>query len=145
MLSDTSIGWDFDGTLIDHPAAERMHAFIKATPERRHIIITFRTHLLFRMIARDLSVYPDAPPIDVFESIKGIEDRRWSAFERARTHRLAGMLKGPLTPDEIYYVEWKGDICKRLGLTVLVDDNIPHTQPGCVKFGIELVHPDEFL
>lgn len=139
-----AIGWDFDGTLIDHDKADLMHAFIKAHPQKRHVIVTFRTHSLRLRLPHDLKrMYPKAPPITVFEGIESISNEAWEAFMTRDMQRRAGVIKGPLTDEEEYYVEWKGEMCKRLGLPVLVDDNLPHTEPGCEKHGIHLIHPDE--
>lgn len=139
------IGWDLDGTLIDHPASSVLHALISKFPQKRHVLITFRTHGLRLRIERDLGAYPTAPNLAMFEAVHSISDRRWEAFEIARMQRKAGMLSGPLTPDEEYYVEWKGHMCQKLSLPVLVDDNTTHTKPGCERHGIVLLHPDQFM
>jgi hypothetical protein len=145
LLPQHAIGWDFDGTLVDHPAAGLMHEFIKATPDRTHYIITFRTHGLITALPDDLATYPSAPPLDAFREVKSVPADRWVAFERSRLMRRSGVLKGPMTEDEIFYVEWKGKVCRDLGLAVLVDDNTEHTRPGCEKYGIDLIHPDLFI
>ncbi len=139
------IAWDFDGTLIDHPACETLHAIILAHPDKRHVIVTFRTQKMLQNIARDLSAYPHAPPLSAFTEVRGISERRWEMFEWARMQRLSGVLQGPPTHDEEYYVEWKGAMCRQLGLRVLVDDNTAHAQPGCLRHGITLLHPDQFI
>jgi len=59
------------------------------------------------------------------------------------TGRLTGRYHGASTPWELYYVEWKGLMCDKLGLPVLVDDKPEHVRPGCEKYGIVYFHPDE--
>lgn len=145
LLPEQAIGWDFDGTLIDHPAARLMHRFIRATPERRHVIITFRTGGMLRDLGRDLRRYRSAPPMSAFESVHAIDHEAWEQFMMAEWQRKAGILKGPITEIEDTYVNWKGQQCRELGVPVLIDDNLPHTKPGCERYGIRLIHPDQFL
>lgn len=143
LLAQPAIGWDFDGTLIDHPASEAMHAFILAHPEKRHVIVTFRTHGMERRIWRELAQYPGAPRSENFVGILNIEDEAWEAHNTHTIQRQIGRLSGPPTKEELYYVEWKGMVCHRHGLTALVDDNIPHTISGCEKHGIILIDPND--
>ncbi len=143
LLSHNAIGWDFDNTLVEHPNSERMHAFINAHPEKRHVIVTFRTHGMVRSIWRELSFYPDAPRSDQFVGILNIDDAAWEAHNRHTMHRHIGRLKGPLTPEETYYVEWKGMICAEHGLTVMVDDRVDHVLEGCRKYGVAFINPDD--
>jgi 8-oxo-dGTP pyrophosphatase MutT (NUDIX family) len=142
LAAHHAIGWDFDGTLIGHPASPMLHGFIRATPERRHVIVTFRTHELRAALPRDLAAIPGAPPISAFAAVESIPDALWLAFEEDRQRREAGALHGPLTAAERAYVEWKGATCRRLGLTVLVDDDAEHVGPGCEAHGVALVRPD---
>jgi hypothetical protein len=57
--------------------------------------------------------------------------------------RLFDQLRGPPRPWEEYYIEWKGLICHQLGIPVLIDDLAALVKPGCEKFGIRYLHPDE--
>lgn len=142
ILPYPAIAWDFDGTLIDHPASLRMHQFILDHPEKRHVIVTFRTHGWQNTIFEELHrKYPDAPGRDSFDGVHNISDRAWEKFSVADERRTHGFLDGPLTLWEAYYVQWKGRTCHRLGLPVLVDDDTKNVVPGCDKFGIIYVNP----
>lgn len=129
-----AIAWDFDQTLVDNPASEQFHAFIRDTPTKRHCIVTFRSGVLFSAIGRDLARYPDPPQ---FDAIFGIEHERWAAWDHDQWRRQSGRLEGPPTPAEQFYVNWKGGICHREGLTALVDDDLVSAPPGCLLFGID--------
>jgi len=138
-----AIGWDFDGTLIDHPHSERIHRFIRGQPQIKHVILTFRTHGFERSIFADMrDLYPAAPERSCFARVTNIEDKAWEQFRKAELLRLNGM-RGPLTEWERYYIEWKGRMCHQLGLPVLVDDRRTQVIPGCQKYNIDYIHPDE--
>lgn len=139
-----AIGWDFDGTLIDHPNAPLMHTFINEHPEKQHVIITFRTHGMERTMFHEMAAkYPNAPEKHQFDAVFNISDRAWAAFTNAQDQRSMGRLDGRLTPWEMYYVNWKGLVCSLRHLPVLVDDKAEDVLPGCKKFGIVFVHPNE--
>ena len=145
-----AIAWDFDGTLHRHPRSAAMHRYILEHPEKRHVIVTFRSHGMQHDIWALLDgLYgPDAPAKEDFEGVLNISDEmyeRFAAQERIRRMRkLAGQSDDPPHADEIAYVEWKGRICKQHGLTVLVDDKIEHTEDGCLRLGICFINPDDF-
>lgn len=144
LLPYDAIGWDFDGTLIDHINAPTIHQFIQKNLDKRHIIITFRSHGLQRGVFREMiRKYPDAPRQECFVGVVNISDRAWERFAKNEVSRALGLLNGPLTLGEKYYVEWKGKICGDLQIPVLVDDRPQHVLPGCHKYGIDYVHPDE--
>lgn len=145
LLSFPAIAWDFDGTLIDHPNSVLMHEFILRHPEKQHHIITFRSHGYQNSIFHELrEIYPDAPGRSHFVGVRNIPDRAWEKFSEMTTRRLMGRLKGPLTPWEEYYIEWKGMVCGELNLPVLVDDREAQVLPGCERYGIMYLHPDDF-
>lgn len=142
ILPYSAIGWDFDGTLIDNPRSPRMHQFILDHPEKRHVIVTFRSHGWQHSIFEEMQrKYPDAPGPDCFDSVHNIDDNAWEKFNSAEQRRLLGLLTGRLTPWEEYYVEWKGMTCHHLGLPALVDDDPKNVVPGCEKYGIVYVNP----
>lgn len=134
-----SCGWDFDGTIYDHPKSELMHAYIKAHPEKRHVIVTFRSHGWQNDVWENLySTYPDAPEKGCFEGIVNIDDEIYAKFHDAS--------RGPvlLMGDDIRaYTEWKGQKCAELGLTVLIDDMTMMVVDGCKKHNIVHIHPDD--
>jgi hypothetical protein len=144
LLTYEAIGWDFDGTLIGHPKSEMIHEFIRRQPTKKHIILTFRSHGYQRQMFREMRErYPDAPGADCFHDVFNISDRAWEQFNEMAQQRLAGQYDGPLTTAELYYVQWKGTVCHRLRVPILVDDRRDQVLPGCTLFGIEYLHPDE--
>lgn len=145
MIADlerfAGIAWDFDGTLIDHPKSPLMHTFICEHPEKQHVIVTFRTHGLERIMFHEMAAkYPNAPAKDQFDAVFNISDRAWAGFANAQAKRQK--LDGRLTPWEMYYVNWKGLVCSLRHLPVLVDDKTEDVLPGCEKYSIVFVHPD---
>jgi hypothetical protein len=139
-----AIAWDFDGTLINHPKSSLMHQYIKAHPQKKHVIITFRTHGAQYLIFEEMQfLYPGSPGKDRFGDVINISNLAWLNFTRYDRMRYHGRLKGPLTPHEEYYINWKGSICKQHGLSVLVDDRTDHVASGCEKHGIVFIHPDD--
>jgi len=144
LLPYNAIGWDFDGTLIDHPKSALLQQFINAQPDKQHYILTFRTHGMENTMFREMrQKYPDAPLRRQFSGIHNIGARAWEKFMATQAGRLTGRYHGASTPWELYYVEWKGLMCDKLGLPVLVDDKPEHVRPGCEKYGIVYFHPDE--
>jgi hypothetical protein len=137
-----AIAWDFDGTLIDHPKAPLMHRFINDHPEKTHVIVTFRTHGLQHRIFEELSRYRSAPGKDQFSGVYNVSDRAWQRFTNTQYERKAGLRDGPPTPWELYYVNWKGLVCKLRNLPVIIDDKPSDVVPGCERYGIVFVHPD---
>ncbi len=139
----SAIGWDFDNTLVDHPKSHLFHQFIKENPQKTHVIITFRTHGLRNAIFENLARYQNAPDKSYFSKIFSISDEAWLAHSHAQSQRMMGVLKGSLTPPEVYYITWKGDTCKRDNIPVLIDDKPEDTVPGCEKYGVTYFHPDD--
>lgn len=133
-----SIAWDFDHTLIDNPHIQFFHKYIRQTPHKRHMIVTFRTNNIQYAMFDELAAYPDAPTADDFAGFLNIGDAAWAKWNADASMRGLGLLTGPPTPAELYFVTWKGMICRKRGLTVLVDDDIGNTVPGCRKHGIRL-------
>ena len=144
LMRFDAIAWDFDGTLIEHPRSSLFHRFIIETPDKRHAILTFRTHGMQNSMFREMRrMYPQSPGPECFFARRNIADRAWEEFNKVDQLRLFNHQKGPLTPWEVYYREWKGLTCRELALPVLVDDRPDQVLLGCEKFGIAFVHPDE--
>lgn len=137
LLEHDSIGWDADGTLLDHPRAPAMHEFIRRTPEKRHVIVTFRSHGMERRIWTDLFRETDLLGRDDFDSVVNMSDEM---FER---EYLSSRTPAGLFIPTRRYIEWKGEVCAHLGLTVLVDDATDQVLPGCERYGIIHIHPDD--
>ena len=139
-----AIGWDFDGTLIDHPKSPLMHQHILTHPEQRHVIITFRAHGYERTLFQEMSLkYPDGPSADHFAGVENISDLAWDGFMQVHRQRKLGRYTGPATPGEDYFVAWKAMTCDKLRLPILIDDKTELVLPGCLKHGITYLHPDD--
>jgi FMN phosphatase YigB (HAD superfamily) len=147
-----AIGWDFDNTLIDHPNSPEMHRYIRAHPEKRHLIVTFRSFGWQDEVWSTLAALPGAPARECFSGLVNIDDARFvpavpevgAHVEHARAHDAIRIIGGELLITDVEsYIEWKGLACRELGLTVLVDDKPEHVLRGCAKHGIVHVHPDE--
>lgn len=139
-----AIAWDFDGTLIEHPKSPLMHEYIIAHPEKTHAIITFRSHGWQRRVWDEMyDLYPDAPERDCFAGVYNVSDRAFERYDETKRLRALGRYRGPMTPWERYYIQWKGLVCKLRDLPVLVDDREDEVLPGCEKYGIHYVHPDD--
>lgn len=136
-------GWDFDGTLYDHPAAAEMHAYIMNHPEKQHYIVTFRSHGWGEQVFDDLaSRHLEFPGPEHFDGVITCPDEIFERFWDAHQRQKLGL---PIDMTDVQpYVEWKAKICKKHGITVLIDDNPLHVQPGCDRYGVLHVHPDDF-
>lgn len=140
-----AIGWDFDETLIDHPNSPNLHQFIKDNPHLRHVIVTFRTHGWQNRVFAELREYRGAPGKSAFGGVFNIPDDLWTKFEHITDRRRCDphFARSAHTELEQEVIEWKAKMCKKLGLTVMVDDMTDRVMPGCLKHGIEYIHPDE--
>jgi hypothetical protein len=115
------IGLDFDKTLVDGYLSKDLVDYILKNKNKEYHIITFRTGILVDDIPFHLE---DVYGIDFFDSgiIKSIISIPEYLY---RNYMYAKMNK--LDKDNIYYREyynWKGDVCKEMGIEVMVDDNI---------------------
>lgn len=134
-----AIAWDFDGTLFEHPLAVLMHEYIRDHPEKRHVIVTFRSGNMqgrpwIDYIWDELAEYEVALTKDHFDGILNMDEETFDE----NCARAGGRIMSTDT-----YKAWKGMICAANGLTVLVDDNEADTLPGCQAHGIAYVNPDE--
>jgi hypothetical protein len=141
ILADhQSIGWDLDGTILDHRNAPLMHRYILGHPEKHHFIVTFRSHgfqlSIFSELATRHQVF--AGP-GAFDGVLSVPDDMYDRFQQ-----LAGATSEEGRGAVRTYTEWKGRICAKHGITVLIDDNPGHVLPGCDRYGVAHIHPDEF-
>lgn len=141
LCGHKAIAWDFDDTLVGHPNAPIMHRFIAQNPHLRHVIVTFRTHGMQDRIFDELGRYRTAPPESAFEAVINISDRRWEDFHKKQKQNISYAFG--LSPEEKYYLEWKGMVCRDNGLTVLVDDDTENVRLGCERYHIVHLHPDD--
>ncbi len=114
------IGLDFDKTLVDGFMSEELVDYILKNKNKEYHIITFRTGILVDDIPFHLK---DVYGIDFFESgiiksIVSIPEYLYSNYSHAKHNNL--------DKNHIFYQEyynWKGDVCKDMGIEVMVDDN----------------------
>jgi len=136
LAKHDSIGWDFDETLIGQRASASFRQFVADNPQKRHVIVTFRTGIYLRTMRYELAREDAHFDMARFEMITGIPEDVFFRGQDQFRGRRTGLLTGPLTEPEIEYVHWKGLECRRLGLTALVDDMEAHTRPGCETHGV---------
>jgi hypothetical protein len=146
LAEHKAIGWDFDKTLVNSEASEILHRFILDHPEIEHHIVTFRSHGLQHNVWVELEQYADAPGRGHFKGVVNIDDHRWEAWNDAVRRRTpGGGLSGPMSDAEVFYCSWKGQVCKDLGLTLLVDDDPSCVTLGCEAHGIAFYDPDSLI
>jgi len=145
LATHMDIAWDFDGTLVGHPASAMLHQFIREHRAIRHVIVTFRTHGTESLVWSELARHRTAPGRTCFDGVLNIADEVWEEA-RARRERL-GFVRHllPHAPAELRYRRWKGWACSRHGLTALVDDMTAVVAAGCRRYGVALFHPKDFL
>lgn len=139
LKTHAAIGWDLDGTLIGHDKSRAMREFILATPEKRHVLITFRSHGLVPEIWPDLNRV--GLTIDHFAASIHMTDEMYESEYMSQRPIASGGRVGLIIPTQ-RYLEWKGEVCRDHGCTVLVDDNESNTLSGCRKHGIVYINPD---
>lgn len=139
------IAWDFDGTLVGHPASPLLHRFIREHCGIRHVIITFRTHGTEGLVWSELARHRSAPPRACFDGILNVPDEMWERV-RDRRERL-GFARHLVPPSaaELQYRRWKGWACREHAITALVDDMTATVAAGCHQYGVALFHPKDFL
>jgi len=139
------IAWDFDGTLIGHPASPLIHQFIREHRGIRHVIVTFRSHGTESLVWSELAQHRSAPGRSCFDGILNVPDAMWEAV-RTRRKRL-GLARHlvPHSASELEYRRWKGWACNEHSITALVDDMPAMVARGCRRYGVALFHPKIFL
>lgn len=133
LVGARKIGWDFDETLIRHPASTAFWDYIASNPhQQEHFIITFRTSYLLDSIWFDLAREGSGLQSHHFEGVHGVPEPLYYGFV-AGTELRSG------------YMNWKGKKCRNLGIQILIDDATDHVITGCSRYGINHFHPDEFI
>ena len=133
-----SIGWDFDGTIHDHPKSQLMHAYIRDNPEKSHYIVTFRSHGMEKRVWDELAQYPDAPGADAFVEIINMSNDMF--VEGYMSQSSSGQ---SIVIPTLAYKEWKGKVCSENGIGILIDDMTHDVFPGCNRYGVVHIHPDD--
>src|SRR4051812_45906017 len=139
------IGWDFDGTLIGHPASPILHDFIRSRRNIRHVIVTFRAGYQAGRIWDDLALYGTAPGRSCFDQVLCIPNE--AIAEYAASRERLGFMRHLLSPSraEQQCRQWKGQVCSEIGLTALVDDMTGFVAAGCRRYDVALFHPSAFV
>lgn len=132
LLDDHAvIAWDMDETLVNGPNSDFFRRYILAHPEKTHVVITFRTP---RPWAQD--VYRELEPYGItrehITAVHNVPDDLYHAYAQRRTF--------PQPEKVAAYYAYKGMQAKAIGATVLVDDNVAHTEQGCRTHGVVFVH-----
>ena len=140
-----AVAWDFDDTLVGHPAAAAMHGFIAANPQIVHHIVTFRSQGAEERIWEDLGRETQLVGPGHFDRAINVDDKLAALVARLRRHRASRLFAGPEGPAERAWRHWKGMICAQIGAMALIDDRTDDVAPGCAAFGILHLHPDAFL
>ena len=136
------IAWDLDDTLLGHPASHAMHDFIRANPQIRHVIVTFRAAGGQERVWRDLGPNVSAQS---FAGLEMIDETLSQSYSRLWRQRRGHLFAGPETRLESEYLAWKGSVCARWGARVLIDDMTAQVRQGCEIHGVTLLHPDVFM
>jgi hypothetical protein len=133
------IGWDFLGTTFAGAASIEIANFILSHPKIKHYVITSLANTPKNIVSikRDLAkVNPKLPA--AFTSIIGSDPIKFSRGAYELRERLYNGYDHPFSEDERYVKTFKEQICKKLGITVLVDDE---ERPFCQQFGITPLFP----
>ncbi len=141
LATHMDIGWDLDGTLLNHAAAPALHRFIRATPRIRHVLITFRTRRRDVEPWAELAAYRDGPQRESFHALVFLDEAEAEGVARIERGRRVGWWRG----EDARHAEWKGRVCAKHGLTALVDDKTHMVAAGCRRYRIELFHPAAFM
>ncbi len=142
LATHMDIGWDLDGTLLNHAAAPALHRFIQATPRTRHVLITFRTRRRDVEPWAELAAYRNGPKRDLFKALVFLDEAAAEGVARIERGSRPAWWRPAA---DAKHMEWKGRVCAQHGLTALVDDKTRMVAPGCRRYGIELFHPEDFL
>ena len=136
LSAHDNIAWDIDKTLINNPNQELFYEFIKNNPQKRHVIVTYRTGEMVKNIFNELTELTK----DHFDDILGVPEELYYDRKEAESLIQAGNVTPELLKDVSTYRTWKGAICKKHGLTILVDDDRENAENGCKLHGIEFFY-----
>ena len=104
------IGLDLDGTFAFGVHSKEIREYVKHSKQQFHII-TFRSELPKDMY-KDLMKY---------KNIVSVQCRPPEIIEFSKE-----------------FCEWKGKVCKKLGCTALIDDDIAAVINGCLEYDVQL-------
>lgn len=142
------IGLDLDDTLLNGPAHEFLASYVNDNPEKEFYLVTHRTPQESQSVPSELTNI--GLNINQFVRLVPTTDMmrvkfRLSQQERKRQGRpgiyTGTVSENEMNKDELNFVRWKGYVCKRLGITVLIDDGTAYVKPGTDHYGIEYIDP----
>lgn len=114
LKKHTNIALDFDETLIGSKYSKYLWNFIEDNPDKNYWIVTFRSGSLADPGLLWLSLLE--------ESGNRILDTHFKGYV---------FCPDGLSSDFEKLIHWKGEVCKKIGCTVIVDDRPDWVYPGC--------------
>ena len=144
--SHNKIAFDFDDTLVYSDCAKFLHNYILDHPEKKYYIITHRSPSEARSIPNELEKNSPLTK-DHFERIIVCPERIKLEFSIDQQMRRSSGLPpidnqtdiDTMFPGEQKFVNWKGFVAKKLGVSVLVDD-LPHlSKQGAERNGVKFI------
>lgn len=155
------IGVDIDNTLIGNSVAKHwLSDFIqKYHKDKEFHLITFRNGQSFERVWDDIQ--KELPLNDFhFKSLTGMPihlsnvyffHKKYKNVAKQQPHKMKRIeMYQNVNWKEIellasLMLEWKGEICYKLGCSVLLDDMEHLVINGCQKYGIKHYHPNQIL
>lgn len=135
-----NFGIDFDKTLIQHSNSHILQKYIAENYKTKNFyIITFRSGGLEDFIEDDLNDETKGLlNLSMFKGIYGIPDE---LYEGAKRIECFYKNKPPIQWHKIYkeYRLWKGNMCKKLNCSVMIDDNAIDVEYGCEYYDIQFI------
>ena len=126
------IGLDFDKTLVDSPNSAVLIDYILNNRHKKYYIITFRTHNKHLFIPKILkNLYKiDFFKENIIKKVINIDDNSYKNYKIGQI-----LLETNQLFDNQYliddYENWKGVVCKKVGIQIIVADDI------MIKNGLE--------
>ncbi len=148
LAGHETIALDFDETLMWGPQSDALRAWVaQETGRRQFHIVTHRSHGWQDEILRLLAnAHPHPLLARTFRSVANVPDDLWTAQNEARFLEASG---DDLPPDieagKAAFLAWKGQACRALGCTVLVDDSPDTAMAGCHAAGVSYLNIREML
>ena len=142
------IAWDMDQTLIGGPNSNFFRAYIKAHPEKRHHVVTFRDRRWAMEIWQELTNCGDFRAKDAIKSVESCPEIIHNCYMvefRTPQFREPFIASLKLTRDQFNahvqaFAYWKGLRASHIGATLLVDDMPEWCLPGCEAHGIAFLN-----
>jgi len=142
------IAIDLDDTLLNGPASKFLVDYVNDHPEKEFFIVTHRTPAESRSVPMELKNI--GLNINQFEKLMPTTELMRIRFRLDRNDREKNKLPSiytdnvstdEMSKNELNFVYWKGYVCKRLGITLIIDDATPIVKPGADRYHIEYINP----